>query len=297
MADRLFHGDAAAVCAALPDDVRFDLVYLDPPYSVGTVMTMRESAGERRGRKQRRSGRDAYVDDSDVEALIAMLSTSLGAIHGRMRDHAVLYLHLDYRAVHEAKMAADGVFGRGDFVGEIAWTPGNGGRGARSFTVTHQTILIYAKGGKKGALFRSDHPLLREPYADTSLSMHFRHHDEDGRRYRERTINGKTYRYYADEGRRLGSVWTDIPAMNANTPLRKEATGYPTQKPERLLERIIRMSSREGDVVADLMCGSGTTLAVAAALDRRFVGGDVSSVAIEVTRKRLADHPLTFRAL
>ena len=75
--------------------------------------------------------------------------------------------------------------------------------------------------------------------------------------------------------------------MVANTPLRREATGYPTQKPERLLERIIRASSHEGDTVADLMCGSGTTLAVAARLGRRFIGGDRSDVAIETTRQRL----------
>jgi site-specific DNA-methyltransferase (adenine-specific) len=82
-------------------------------------------------------------------------------------------------------------------------------------------------------------------------------------------------------------VWTDIPAMVANTPLRKEGTGYPTQKPERLLDRIIRAASGPGQVVADLMCGSGTTLVVAARLGRRFVGGDKSDVAIETTRRRL----------
>src|SRR5690606_22742028 len=145
----------------------------------------------------------------------------------------------------------------------------------------------YAKGGRKGLTFRADHPLLREPFAETSLSMHFKSVDESGRRYRDRTVNGKTYRYYADEGRRLGSVWTDISAMVANTPLMREGTGYPTQKPERLLERIVRASSEEGDTVADLMCGSGTTLVVAARLGRRFVGADQSELAIEVTRRRL----------
>jgi site-specific DNA-methyltransferase (adenine-specific) len=118
--------------------------------------------------------------------------------------------------------------------------------------------------------------------------MHFKHVDAEGRRYRERVINGKAYRYYADEGRRLGSVWTDIPGMVANTPLRREATGYPTQKPERLLERIVRASSLPGGVVADLMCGSGTTLVAAARLGRRFVGGDKSDVAFQVARERLA---------
>jgi site-specific DNA-methyltransferase (adenine-specific) len=124
--------------------------------------------------------------------------------------------------------------------------------------------------------------------------MHFRNKDEQGRLYRERSIGKKTYRYYADEGRRLGSVWTDIPAMVANTPLLAEATGYPTQKPEKLLERIVRASSVPGAVVADLMCGSGTTLVAAARLGRRFVGGDRSSLAIETTSRRLLKAGIPF---
>jgi site-specific DNA-methyltransferase (adenine-specific) len=146
-------------------------------------------------------------------------------------------------------------------------------------------------------VYNSADPALRESFAETSLSMHFKHVDEQGRRYRERVINGKAYRYYADEGRRLGSVWTDIPAMVANTPLRREGTGYPTQKPERLLERIVRASSREHQTVADLMCGSGTTAAVAARLGRRFVAGDASPLAVEVSEKRLAAQGAVFTFL
>ena len=291
----LYHGDAADVCAALADDVSFDLAYLDPPYAVGTTMATRDKIGQKRGRKGAGSGRDAYDDPASVDKLIAHLEPRLAAIRERMSDKATLYLHMDYRAVHDAKVACDRVFGRKSFLGDVVWTPGNGSRGARGFSVTHQTLLLYARREKKHITHHTDHPLLREPYADTSLKMHFTRSDEDGRKYRERTINGKTYRYYADEGRRLGSVWTDISAMVANTPLRKEGTGYPTQKPERLLERIIRMSSDEGDTVADLMCGSGTTLVVAAALGRRFVGGDQSDVAIEIARKRLAERSVDYR--
>ncbi|MBW2457103.1 MAG: site-specific DNA-methyltransferase [Deltaproteobacteria bacterium] len=291
----LYLGDAGEVCTQLPADVTFDLVYLDPPFAVGSTMSTRDRKGQARGRKQPTSGRDAYHDGGDVERLIAHLEPRLAAIRDRMSDRATLYLHMDYRAVHDAKVAADRVFGRRAFVGDVVWTPGNGSRGARTFAVTHHTILLYARNNRKHSVFQCDHPLLREPYAATSLKMHFTKTDEDGRRYRERKIRGKRYRYYADEGRRLGSVWTDAPAMVANTPLRKEATGYPTQKPERLLERIIRAASQEGDTVADLMCGSGTTLVVAGRLGRRFVGSDQSSVAIEVTRKRLAEEDLPYR--
>lgn len=277
----------ATVCATLPAATRLHLVYLDPPYGVGSIMSTRDGAGQARGKKRRGSGRDAYHDAGDVDALVAMLERSLNALAPRMAPEGCVYLHLDWRAVHDVKVAADRVFGRKAYCGDVVWTPGNGSRGARGFSVTHQTLLIYALGGRRKLAFRADHPLLREPYAETSLSMHFKRRNEDGRRYRERTVNGKTYRYYADEGRRLGSVWTDISAMRANTPLLDEGTGYPTQKPMKLLERIVRASSREGDTVADFMCGSGTTLAVAAALGRRFVGGDMSDVALDTTRTRL----------
>jgi len=291
--------DALELCARLPQDLRFDLVYLDPPYGVGVTMSARFDRGQSRGRKKAESGPDAYDDKYDTDALLAMLMPRLAAIRDRMAEGATMYLHLDYRAVHELKTSCDKLFGRGAFLGEVIWAPGNGGRGARAFSVTHQTILLYARRAeeRKRVVYQADDPILRESYAATSLSMHFKHRDAEGRRYRERTIGGKTYRYYADQGRRLGSVWTDIPAMVANTPLRREATGYPTQKPERLLERIIRASSLEGAVVADLMCGSGTTLAAAARLGRRFVGGDKSPLAIDVAGRRLAAQGAMFTML
>ena len=292
--------DAQDLCARLPAELRFDLVYLDPPYGVGTTMSARLAPGQARGRKKVESGPDAYEDREDPDELTAMLVPRLAAIRERMAEGATLYLHLDHRAVHELKVACDRLFGRGAFLGEVIWAPGNGSRGARKgFSVTHQTILMYTRRAEEKGLvvYNGDDPMLRESFAETSLSMHFRNVDEDGRHYRERVVAGKAYRYYADAGRRLGSIWTDLPAMVANTPLRKEGTGYPTQKPERLLERIIRASSREGATVADLMCGSGTTLAVAAKLGRRFVGGDRSPLAIEVASKRLGAQGVEFASI
>ncbi|EYF05956.1 DNA-methyltransferase [Chondromyces apiculatus] len=299
MSHLLALGDALAVCAALPAEVRFDLVYLDPPYGLGTTMSARKGSGQARGRKTARSGPDAYDDPAGAEALLAMLEPRLAAIRERMAPGATLWLHLDHRAVHEAKVLCDRLFGRGAYLGEVIWAPGNGGRGARGFAITHQTLLLYARSAKERGqvVYNADDPALREPYAATSLAMHFTHVDADGRRYRERVINGKAYRYHADEGRRLGSVWTDVPAMVANTPLRKEATGYPTQKPEKLLERIVRATSHPGQVVADLMCGSGTTLVAAARLGRRFVGGDRSALAFATATDRLAREGVQFEGV
>ncbi len=290
----LVHADAVDAARGL-EGALLDLVYLDPPYGVGTTMTARTVAGETRGRRKRESGPAAYDDSSDTDALIRDLERVALAVRERMSERASLYIHLDHRAVHDAKVMLDRVFGRGAFLGEIIWVPGNGARG-KGLSMTHQTLLVFAKSAalRASVTYNHDAPDLRETYAATSLSMHFTKRDDDGRLYRERTIGGKTYRYYADRGRKLGSVWTDISAMIANTPLRKEATGYPTQKPEKLLDRIVALSSQPGDTVADLMCGSGTTLVVAARRGRRFVGADKSELAVRVASERLGREGIAF---
>jgi site-specific DNA-methyltransferase (adenine-specific) len=258
------------------------LAYLDPPFNVGASFGARSRTGEHRAK-----GRVAYVDRwPSIEAYLAWLEPRLAAARGCLGEDGTMWLHLDHRAVHDAKAACDRVFGRAAFLGEIVWTTGNGTRGARRGPgVTHQTLLLYAAG--KRFVWNASDPTLREPFAATSLAMHFTHVDPSGRRYRERTLGGRTYRYFADEGRALGSVWTDCPAMVANTPLRQEATGYPTQKPLKLLDRIVRASTEPGGLVVDPFCGSGTTLVAAAKLGRPFVGGDVGALAIETSAKRL----------
>ncbi len=294
----LVHADVVDACRSLPQSRKLDLVYIDPPYGVGATMSARTRKGEARGRKKADSGPDAYDDAMAAGDLAAMVARAAAAIRERMADHAALFIHMDQRAVHETKIACDEVLGRGAFAGEIVWEPGNGARG-RGVPATHQTILIYARRATDRSKLRWDasSPLLREPFAETSLAMHFKKRDGDGRLYRERTISGKTYRYYADEGRRLGSVWTDIPAMSANTPILKEGTGYPTQKPLRLLERIVIAASAPGDTVADFMCGSGTTLVAAARQGRIFIGGDASKVAIKTTSARLEAEGIAYQRL
>jgi site-specific DNA-methyltransferase (adenine-specific) len=287
---RLYHADALDVCRTLSAPI-FDLVYLDPPFNVGGAFAARTRKGETRGRRTKDSGPSAYNDAwGGRTQFLSMLRPRLAAIRSLMKAHASLWLHLDYRTVHHAKVMCDEIFGAGAFRGEIIWVPGNGARGTRGPSVTHQTLLIYSREDGQSArmIWNADDPCLREPFAPTSLAMHFRARTAGGRAYRDRTIGGKTYRYFADEGRKLGSVWSDISGMVANTPLRREATGYPTQKPEQLLLRIIRAASLPGHTVADLMCGSGTTLVAAARLGRAFVGGDASSLAVETTSRRLA---------
>jgi len=259
----------------------FDLIYVDPPFNAGGTRRARLAVGVERAR-----GTFAYDDHfGSVDDFIAMLEPRLKAMRACLSPHGSLWLHLSHHTVHEAKSAADRVFGRAAFQGEVIWVPGNGGRRRSGPSVTHQTILIYSLASQM--IWNGDDSSLREPFADTSLRMHFKAVDSAGRRFRERVIGGKAYRYYADEGRRIGSVWTDCPAMNANTPLTNETTGYPTQKPESLLERIVRAASGPNSAVLDPMCGSGTTLVVAARLGRSSVGFDRSPIACEIARARL----------
>lgn len=291
---RLFHGDNRAAMRALIDEgVRCDLVYVDPPFGVGTLHGARTRSGEERATLSTVAYDDAW---SGIEEFLASLTPRLRAMHEILSDRGTLYLHLDARAVHEAKVACDTIFGRDAFRGEIIWVPGNGARTTKTWGFSHQTILVYTRDARPSPaaprwIFNADDAHLREPFAEGSLDQHFGNLDEQGRRYRERVIKSakgeKRYRYYADEGRRLGTVWTDAPSMAANTPRSRETTGYPHQKPRKLLDRIVAASSDGTSVVGDFFCGSGTTIESAIAAGRTAVGCDASALAIETTTRRL----------
>lgn len=278
---QLMRGDCLAVLSALAAPASFDLAYMDPPFNAGGERGARQKKGERV------SGKLAYRDAwGGLDSFLAMLEPRLVAVRDALSAVGSLWLHLDHRAVHDAKVLADRVFGRAAFQGEVIWVPGNGGKRRSGPSVTHQTLLIFARG--REMIWNGDDPALRERHAATSLRMHFNNIDAEGRNYRDRHVAGKTYRYYADQGRRIGSVWSDCPSMRANTPLIKEATGYPTQKPESLLERIVRASSLPKSRVLDPMCGSGTTLVAAERLGRAWLGIDLGELAFRTAKTRLS---------
>jgi site-specific DNA-methyltransferase (adenine-specific) len=282
---RVVRGDAKDLARFVPRESA-ELAYLDPPFAVGAQFTARTKKSEARGRRAGAGSPVAYVDRwPSLESYLAWLEVRVVAVRETLSRAGTMWLHLDHRAVHEAKLVCDRVFGKPAFMGEVIWAPGNGSKSKSGPGAGHQTLLLYAK--TKAYVWNGDDPALRAPFADTSLAMHFKAKDEAGRAYRDRTVNGKTYRYYADVGRALGSVWTDCPAMIANTPLHPEGTGYPTQKPLKLLDRIVRASSRPGALVLDPFCGSGTTLAAAVACGRSAVGVDIGALAIETTSNRL----------
>jgi len=281
----LLHGDNLVIGRALVErGIACDLVYVDPPFGVGIQHGARTKTGEARADRSSLAYDDAW---EGIERFLGALEPRIALFRELLSERGTLYVHLDHRTVHETKVLCDRVFGRAAFRGEIVWVPGNGARSRKAWGASHQTILVYTK--TDDYIFNVDE--LREPYAAGSASTHFKHVDADGRRWRERVIQlasgPKTYRYPMDRGRRLGTVWTDIPAMAANTPLSRETTGYPHQKPRKLLERIVRASSVEGSLVGDFFCGSGTTLVVAHELGRRAIGCDASPLAIATTNARL----------
>jgi site-specific DNA-methyltransferase (adenine-specific) len=277
---QLLYGDCLERLRDLGAEYQFDLAYMDPPFNAGGERGARQLKGERV------SGAAAYRDAwGGLDAFLGMLEPRLVAVRDSLSAVGSLWLQLDHRAVHDAKVLTDRIFGRAAFQGEVIWVPGNGGKRRTGPSVTHQTLLIFARG--KDMIWNGDDPALRERHAETSLRMHFNNVDPDGRRYRDRQVAGKTYRYYADLGRRIGSVWADCPSMRANTPLIKEATGYPTQKPEKLLERIVRAATLPTSRVLDPMCGSGTTLVAAERLGRSWLGIDRSELAFSTAEARL----------
>jgi len=264
------------------------LVYIDPPFDVGYDFSIDVAVGSESVSKdpsvlEQLAYRDTWGKGTDSFA--GMISDRLKLIHELLAQDGAVYVHIDYRTSSIVKLLLDEIFGSSNFRGWLVWSIGTGAKGRQQWSNQHNDILVYSKGEK--FTFNSDHAEMREPFADLSTSMHFTKTDDSGRKFRERIVNGKSYIYYADEGKMVGSVWTDISSMAANSPILNESVGYPTQKPEKLLERIIAASSDEGDLVADFFAGSGTTLAVAEKMGRKWIGADLGRFAIHTSRKRL----------
>jgi site-specific DNA-methyltransferase (adenine-specific) len=214
----------------------------------------------------------------------------LQACHKVLKKTGSIYLHCDYRASHYLKMVMDEIFGHNNFRNEVIWALGAGARSTKYFQNKHNTLFLYHK--EEPATFNIDSPIMHKPYSESTLEMHFKHTDGSGRRYRIQRKGSKEYITYEDEGMVVDSVWTDIGAQYATSPIMKEYTGFPTQKPEKLLERIIIASSNERDLVLDPFCGCGTTVIVAHKLNRRWIGVD-----IDTSERKKGELPTAFRVI
>lgn len=265
--DRVILGDNLLAVAALPDSV-FTLVYLDPPFNTGrsqsrqSTTSVRSATGTVRGFKGQQYDRirgDLMKYDDAFDDYWTFLEPRLAEAWRLLTDDGTLYLHLDYREAHYAKVLLDALFGRECFLNEIIWAYDYGAKSKNRWPTKHDTILVYVKNPKN--YYFDSTTVDREPYMAPGLVT------------LEKVERGK--------------LPTDVWWHTIVSPTGREKTGYPTQKPEGILRRIIQASSREGDSVIDFFAGSGTTGAVAATLGRRFVLVDQGEESFAVIRTRL----------
>ena len=259
--DRLACADAVLAAAAEPD-ASLAAIYIDPPFGTGAI--------------QHGRGAHRYADRADdPDAFVAWLSPLLEQCRRTLAPTGSLFVHLDYRAVHYVKVALDRLFGRERFVNEIVWCYSVGGKSRRGFGRKHDTILWYARG--EDYAFYPD--AIRVPRRGGS---HMRL--VDGVQEKTDRKTGRVYRYPVAAGKVPEDWWTDVETLNHSD---RERTGWPSQKPERLVERVVRAVTEPGDRVADWFCGSGTTAAVAQRLARRFLTVDREAGAVDVALARL----------
>jgi site-specific DNA-methyltransferase (adenine-specific) len=267
-------GDCLAIVGDMADE-QVDLVYLDPPFFTQKTHSLKS-----------RELQEYRFEDSwhTIEDYLNFLRLRLQEIKRVMKNEASIFFHCDRNASHHIRLLLDEIFGSERFLSEIIWTYKRWSNSKRSLLSSHQTIFMYSK--TKDYTFNS----IMEAYSETTnldqiLQMRVR--DEHGKtvyaedEYGEVVLNGPK------KGVPLSDTW-QIPYLN---PKAKERTGYPTQKPIFLLERVIELSSKPNQIVLDPFCGSGTTLVAAQLLERNYIGIDISKDAVELSKKRL-DNPI-----
>ncbi|MDP2934379.1 MAG: DNA methyltransferase [bacterium] len=302
-----------------PDgDGYFDLIYLDPPFnsnrnynvlfkeglvdSEAQVQAFKDSwhwtqeaekvFEELVGAKQSKTKTNQNISDlilafekmigkNDVLAYLTMMTIRLIELKRVLKNAGSIYLHCDPTASHYLKIVMDAIFGKKNFRNEIVWHKNSGGIGRTAFSKRHEILFFYSKTDN---YFYDGKAIgeLREQEKGTFGGYFGK--DEDGREYREVRKAGKIYKYYMDEPRNPEDVW-EVPQIPERD--KTERLGYQTQKPEALLERVIKASSRENDWILDPFCGCGTTVAVAEKLNRNWVGIDITALAINLIKHRL----------
>jgi DNA modification methylase len=244
------------------------LIYIDPPFDVGADFSMDiEIGGETFHKEANLLEQIAYRDTwgRGADSFISMIYERLILMRDLLASDGTVYIHCDYRVNSFIRCAMDEVFGRERYRNEIIWTYNGGAIPVSDFPRKHDTILKYSRG--EAHTFNTEYRPYNELTAKRMQSVH------------------KGVIVDVDRGTPVTDWWTDIKVPTG--PANKEKVGYPTQKPEALLERIIKVSSNPGDLVADFFIGSGTTAAVAEKLGRRWIATDLGKFGIHTTRKRL----------
>lgn len=277
--NRLIFGNKSDVLPALVTELgqQIHLIYVDPPFMTGRNFT---------------SGSQLAFNDTwnhDIDAYLQWLYEVFVWLHRLLADDGSLYVHLDWRTIHYARVMLDEIFGSAPdgagpgFKSEIIWHYQSGGRSQKHFARKHDTILLYTRSARY-----CFHPERIGERRGTHKRNHMRKQvGSDGRTTWTIRSAGRLYTYDEDTLMTPSDVWSDISHLQQKDPQRN---GYATQKPEALLERILLASSEEQDIVLDCFCGSGVTPSVAQRLGRRWIACDQSQLAIEVTRQRLLTH-------
>jgi site-specific DNA-methyltransferase (adenine-specific) len=266
-AEEIILGDCLEVLPRFADE-SFQLIYIDPPFNTGREQTRKltrtvtDETGDRTGFAGRRYTTRLLAESSyrdSFEDYLAFLAPRLEHAQRLLTREGTLYFHIDYREAHYCKLLLDEIFGRECFLNELIWAYDYGARSRRRWPSKHDTILVYVRD--PSAYYFDAAEVDREPYMAPGLVTP------------EKAARGKL----------PTDVWwhTIVPTSGA------EKTGYPTQKPQGIVRRMVSASSRPGDWCLDFFAGSGTLGAVAAQLDRRFVLIDSNPAAIEVMRARL----------
>lgn len=281
-----YHGDCLFVLQHDIGAETVDLIYLDPPFFTGKIQKgtkkWQPGAMEVSFEDSKKFWKEKGISELAPEwmkhigtrhpgfaSYLHYMMERLQACHRVLAKTGSIYLHCDYRASHYLKMVMDEIFGDNNFRNEIIWSYDYGGRSKHLWPRKHDILLFYTKSGAWTFNYAA---LPRLPY------------------------KGKIHEYRGDvmaktQGKIPTDVW-DIPVINT---MSKERVGYPTQKPEALLERIIKASSNEGDLVLDPFCGCGTAIVVAHKFNRRWIGIDINKTAYEITKGREVQMPLGMR--
>lgn len=275
-ANLVLYGDNKDFLPTLPDE-SFQMIYIDPPFNTGrrqsrqSTKTTQSSTGTRTGFKGKSyetiRGTMMSFDDS-FDDYWEFLKPRINNAYRLLNPTGTLYLHLDYREVHYAKVLLDSIFGRDAFLNEIVWAYDYGARATKRWPTKHDNILVYVKDPDN--YYFDNTSVDREPYMAPGL--------------------------VTPEKAALGKLPTDVWWHTIVSPTGKEKTGYPTQKPEAILRRMVQASTAPGDWVMDFFAGSGTLGAVAAALGRNYILIDNNEQAIDIIKQRLdsSEYPYSY---
>ena len=297
--NKLIWGDNLLVMGSLLEKFagKIDLIYIDPPFATGADFSFEAPIGEEgqtvlkeQSILEEKAYRDTWGQGAD--SFITMIYERLLLMRDMLAENGSIYVHCDWKMNALVRIVLDEIFGKANFRNELIWHyPGREMHINMKFNCKHDSIFFYSKSEGSRISMES----VAVPYDKQERLKNLRrklHVDPDGREWvwetRGQAAGQKPYKRYVDDiisqGKPLSDVWSDLQFLRGNHP---ERVDYPTQKPEQLVKRIIKASSTDGGLVADFFCGSGTTLAVAEKLGRRWIGCDLGRWGIHVTRKRL----------